>query len=126
MRKALFVSIPVLLIVGFFVLPVIADDHLARFKGGIGVIPLATAGVLNNVRGVPPAGQPWVIADLRADVRVDGRISVDGRGLLLGGGTNIGTNGGQSVGAELLVDGAGRARAGPLHRGVANRGVGDA
>ena len=32
----------------------------------------------------------------------DGRISVDGRGLLLAGGNNIGTNGGQSVRARLF------------------------
>jgi hypothetical protein len=33
---------------------------------------------------------------------VDGRISVDGRGLLLGGGDAIGTNAGQSVRARLF------------------------
>jgi len=88
-----------------------ARDTLVRFRGGIGVIPLssgqgtaATATVVNRniVRGVQPPGQIWVIADLRADVRVDGRIRVDGRGLLLGGGNNIGRNGGQSVRAVLF------------------------
>ena len=41
MKKAFFASIAVLFIVGFFTLPVLADDSdtLARFKGGIGVIP---------------------------------------------------------------------------------------
>ncbi len=43
-----------------------------------------------------------MIADLRADVKVDGRIQVDGRGLLLAGGNGIGTNGGQSVQARLF------------------------
>ncbi len=54
-------------------------DLLARFEGGIGVIPV-TGGAgpvnadgtfpnvkLNIVRGVSPAG-PWRIADLRAEV----------------------------------------------------------
>src|ERR1700694_5932456 len=84
-----------------------ADDDsrsLARFKGGIGVIPVSsgvvtvatatTAEVVNRnfVRGVPPPGQIWVIEDLRAEVNADGSIRVDGRGLLLGGGNGIGGN----------------------------------
>ena len=90
-----------------------ADDRLVRFDGGIGVIPVssgqgtaATATVVNRnlVRGVQPPGQIWVISSLRADVRTDGSIRVDGRGLLLGGGSNIGTNAGQSVRATLICD----------------------
>jgi len=96
-----------------------ADDDsraLARFKGGIGVIPVsngvgaaATAEVVtrNIVRGVQPPGQIWVIEDLRADVKTDGSIKVDGRGLLLGGGNGIGGNAGQSVRATLICDVAG-------------------
>src|SRR5262245_28320739 len=77
----------------------VADDTLARFKGGIGVIPVssgqgtaATAEVVNRniVRDVQPAGQPWVIRELDATVTTDGRIRVSGRGLLLAGGNNIG------------------------------------
>jgi len=88
-----------------------ASDSLAKFKGGIGVIPVssgvglaATAEVVNRnlVRGVQPPGQIWVIADLKADVKVDGRVKVRGKGLLLGGGNNIGFNAGQSVRATLL------------------------
>lgn len=56
----------------------------------------------NTVRGVNPAGQIWVIAALSADVSVDGRITVDGRGLLLGGGNGIGTTNNQSVRATLI------------------------
>ncbi len=90
-------------------------DSLVRFKGGIGVLPVssgvgtaATAEVVNRniVRGVQPAGQIWVIADLKADVKDDGSITVDGRGLLLGGGNNIGTNANQSVRATLICLGA--------------------
>lgn len=93
-----------------------ADDSLARFKGGIGVIPVssgqgqaATATVVNRniVRGVQPPGQIWVIADLRADVRTDGSIKVRGKGLLLGGGNGIGGNANQSVRATLICDAAG-------------------
>ncbi len=79
-----------------------ADDRLVRFDGGIGVIPARAGGAANVVRGVNPGGQVWVISRLSADVRTDGRITVDGRGLLLGGGDNIGLNGNQSVRARLF------------------------
>lgn len=105
-----------LLFIGMVVpLSATADDSLVRFKGGIGVIPVssgvgqaATAVVVNRniVRGVQPAGQIWVIADLRADVRADGRIRVDGQGLLLGGGNNIGKNANARVLATLICEAA--------------------
>ena len=60
--------------------------------------------IRNIVRGVNPAGQIWVISDFRADVKADGRIRVDGRGLLLGGGDAIGTNGNASVFATLICE----------------------
>ena len=100
-----------LLLVAVFPLSAAANDTLVKFKGGIGVIPVssgvgtaATAEVVNRniVRGVQPPGQIWVIADLRADVRIDGRVKVRGKGLLLGGGNNVGFNAGQSVRATLL------------------------
>jgi hypothetical protein len=100
-----------------------ADDRLVRFEGGIGVIPVSsgvvpagtqplTAEAVNRnfVRGVPPPGQIWTIRELRADVRTDGSIRVDGRGLLLAGGDNIGTTAGQSVRVRLLC-GAGNGTA---------------
>jgi hypothetical protein len=83
-----------------------ADDSLVTFDGGIGVDPVSgitsNAPALNVVRGIPPGGFPWVIKRLRADVQVDGRIHVDGRGLLLSGGNVLGTNGGQRVMALLF------------------------
>jgi hypothetical protein len=93
-------------------------DSLVRFKGGIGVIPVSSAaGVANAdgtsssvnrnvVRGINPPGQIWVIADLRADISVDGHIRVDGKGLLLGGGNAVGGTGGQSVFATLICEAA--------------------
>jgi len=90
-----------------------ADDRLVRFDGGIGVIPVSsapgpgpTAATVNRniVRGVQPPGQLWVISSLKADVRTDGSIRVDGRGLLLAGGNGIGSNAGQSVRATLICD----------------------
>ena len=45
-----------------------------------------------------------VISSLKADVRTDGSIRVDGRGLLLAGGNTIGTNANQSVRATLICD----------------------
>jgi hypothetical protein len=56
----------------------------------------------NVVHGIQPGGEPWVIRALSAEVKVDGRIHVEGRGLLLSGGNAIGTNGGQSVFATLI------------------------
>src|SRR4249920_1249756 len=90
-------------------------DSLARFDGGIGVIPVSNgAGPvnpdgtfpnvrLNIVRGVFPAG-PWRIADLRAEVDTDGHIKVRGRGLLLASGNSIGQNANQSVFATLICE----------------------
>jgi hypothetical protein len=92
-------------------------DFLARFDGGIGVIPVQNvAGPMNAdgtfpdvkrnvVRGVVPAG-PWRIADLKADVDTDGRIRVRGRGLLLASGNSIGQNANQSVFATLICEAA--------------------
>jgi len=91
-----------------------SDNFLARFDGGIGVDPISnvvvngttTTVTPNTVRGVSPAGQIWRIADLDATVTTDGRIRVHGRGLLLGGGNGIGTNGNQSVFATLFCGSA--------------------
>lgn len=77
-----------------------SGQSLVRFSGGIGVIPTGSAST--SVRGVPAAGQIWVIRDLIADVNEDGRIRVDGRGLLLGAGDEVGGNGGASVFATLF------------------------
>jgi len=82
-----------------------AAEPLVRFDGGIGEIPVSSLTAANVVQGVPPGGQPWVISSLRAEVHTDGRIDVDGRGLLLAGGNGIGTNGGQSVRARLICAG---------------------
>ncbi len=95
-------------------LSAVAEDTLARFKGGIGVIPVssgvglaATAVVVNRniVRGVQPAGQIWVIHKLDAKVGTDGHITVDGKGLVLAGGNNAG-RAGQSVFATLICEAA--------------------
>jgi hypothetical protein len=85
--------------------PAFAADSLARFEGGIGSQPLRAGGTPNLVHGTNPGGTPWVIASLSADVKTDGRISVAGRGLLLGGGNNVGYTGGQSVKARLVCGG---------------------
>jgi hypothetical protein len=91
-------------------------DSLARFDGGIGVIPVSSAAGTANadgtspnvnrnvVRGVNPPGQIWVIAGLTAEIESDGRTRVRGRGLLLGGGNSIGGNANQSVFATLICE----------------------
>jgi hypothetical protein len=77
-----------------------SSSTLVRFRGGIGVQPVSngvgtdpTATTVNRniVRGVQPAGAPWVIADFQADVKSDGRIRAVGRGLLFAGGNTTGT-----------------------------------
>ena len=115
MKKSLFASILMVLMGGSFASG-IADNTLVRFRGAIGDIPVSNvAGIVNPdgsfpnviqniVRGVNPAGQIWVISDFRADVKADGRIRVDGRGLLLGGGNAIATNGNASVFATLICE----------------------
>src|SRR5438067_6882699 len=97
---------------------VTADDVLAQFDGGIGVIPVANgAGAvnadgtfpnvkLNIVRGVSPGAGPWRIGDLRAEVDVDGSIKVKGRGLLLASSNSIGQNANQRVFATLICEAA--------------------
>ncbi len=93
-------------------------DLLARFEGGIGVIPASTGTgtanpdgtfpnvKLNIVRGVFPGAGPWRIADLRAEVEADGRIKVRGRGLLLASSNSIGQNANQRVFATLICEAA--------------------
>jgi len=117
MKKNLSISIVAILIGGFFASSVVADDkrhhdNLVKFKGGIGVIPIsnvaldATTGAViitrNMVRGVNSPGQIWRIKDLEAKIKDNGDIKVEGEGLLLAGGNNIGTNAGQSVAAQLF------------------------
>ena len=93
-----------LLIAVVFVIGAIAQSaqaqNLVRFSGGIGDI--STGSTNTTVRGVAAAGQIWVIRDLAADVKQDGSIRVDGRGLLLGAGDAVGSNGNASVFATLF------------------------
>jgi hypothetical protein len=78
----------------------LTDDTLATFRGAIGADgvsgapgpgPVATSVNRNIVRGVQPPGQLWAIAAFRAEVRADGHITVDGRGLVFAGGNTVGT-----------------------------------
>lgn len=121
MKRTIALSIPVLLLAGALASTALAIDllmpeplaaeTLVRFKGGIGVIPVssgqgteAIATVVNRnlVRDVQPAGQIWVIRKFNALVGVDGSIHAVGRGLILGGGNNVGRATGQSVFASLF------------------------
>jgi hypothetical protein len=94
------------------------SEFLARFDGGIGVIPVQNGAgpvnadgtfpnvKLNIVRGVNPGAGPWTIASLRADIDIYGRIKVRGRGLLLASSNSIGQNANQSVFATLICEAA--------------------
>ena len=108
MKQQLFRLAACAALAAFPVVSAIAADQIARFEGGIGSQPFAANGttpILNAVLGVNPGGRPWVIKRLVAEARDDGRIRVDGRGLLLAGGDGIATPGGQSVRARLFCDG---------------------
>ena len=104
-----------LMVTGVVVASAQERDVIARFDGGIGVIPV-TGGAgtpnadgtlpnvkLNVVRGVSPAG-PWRITDLKAVVNADGGIRVNGTGLLLASGNSIGQNANASVFATLICE----------------------
>ena len=92
------------------------SEFIARFEGGVGVIPVSNGAgpvnpdgtfsnvKLNVVRGVNPGSGPWTIASLRADIDIYGRIKVRGRGLLLASGNSIGQNANQSVFATLICE----------------------
>jgi len=91
---------------------------LAKFEGGIGVIPASNGAgpvnadgtfpnvKLNIVRGVFPGAGPWRIGDLRASIDIYGRIKVRGRGLLLASSNSIGQNANQRVFATLICESA--------------------
>jgi hypothetical protein len=72
------------------------DDNntLVKFDGGVGSQPFAAGAggvpIANDVKGVPPGGRPWPIGALKATVKLDGTISVNGKGMILGGGANVG------------------------------------
>jgi hypothetical protein len=89
--------------------PLASAADIARFDGGIGAQPLRAVApgvpATNDVNGTPPGGRPWVIERLTARVRDDGRITVDGRGLVIAGGATVGTPSGQSVRARLFCGG---------------------
>jgi hypothetical protein len=73
-----------------------ADDRLSRivaFSGAIGSQPFANVGgvpVPNDVLGIAPGGRPWELLKLKASVDVNGMLNLRAKGLLLGGGNNIG------------------------------------
>jgi len=111
MSKVLMVSIPIFFGV-LMLAPTVRADTLVEFEGGIGV--LTADGVTcgqdptncfvrrNDVRGVQPGGQPWVIRQFKAKVKTNGRITAEGKGLVLAGSNAIGTADGVNLVAVTL------------------------
>lgn len=73
---------------------------MAKFRGGIGVNgvsgaagEIGTAEIVtrNIVRGVQPAGTAWAIGEFTADVKRDGHVTAEGRGLIFSAGNTTGT-----------------------------------
>jgi hypothetical protein len=58
----------------------------------------------NFVRGVRSSFAIWRIGRLKADVDINGRVQVTGRGLILGGGDQIGQSLGLKVFATLICE----------------------
>ena len=114
MKKLLFV----ITLLGLAPISAGADDTLARFDGGVGVIPvqgvLTATGrpVANTVRGFPPGGLPWTISRLEVEVKAGGKARVAGHGLVVAGGGSIGASLGLRVRAVLLC--------GPVNRSSAH------
>ncbi len=112
MSKVLMVSVPIFF--GVLILaPTVWADILVEFEGGIGVLTAdgevicPTGGTnctvrRNDVRGVQPGGQPWVIRQFKAKVKTNGRITAEGKGLVLAGSNAIGTAGGVNAVAATL------------------------
>jgi len=94
--------------------PSVLAGTLVEFEGGIGVIAVSSAAGTqnadgtfpnvnrNDVRGIGPGGQPWVIRTFEAKIKENGDIRAEGRGLVLAGGDAIGTGGGVTVFATLF------------------------
>lgn len=88
-------------------------NPIARFDGGVGVQLALVGGAPNTVNPCPagsdplvcentnPAGRPWVISDLKAEVFGDGAFDIRGKGLIFAGGANVGRSGGVNVRARL-------------------------
>lgn len=94
MKKSFFATAMAAICCGFAA-PASADN-LVSFDGGIGVTPAALSNgafVPNDVFGIPPGGRPWAIKSLRAEVKINGEISVKGKGLVFAGGNAVGTAG---------------------------------
>jgi hypothetical protein len=89
-----------------------ADNVLVKFDGGIGATPVRAGAIANNaplandVFTITPGGRPWVIRKLEAQVKLNGDIEVNGKGLVLAGGNTVGAPGGiTSVFASLFCNG---------------------
>lgn len=90
----------------------------AQFDGGIGVNPATWVGAnnaaptggaaaANNVNDTPPAGRPWGISELKAEIFADGSFDIRGKGLIFTGGPNVGRSGNANVRARLYCGPAG-------------------
>jgi hypothetical protein len=79
MRKGLFLLFGLLL-----ALPAAgsADDRILRFETMFAVVPPFT-GNTNPIRGVNGGGAPWALAEVKGDLRADGRLEIEVTGLVL-------------------------------------------
>lgn len=71
--------------------PAATDDKMLEFDTMVGVVRPFT-GPTNPIRGVPGGGIPWALTEAKGEVRMDGRIEVSVRGLVLAEGARAGIN----------------------------------
>jgi hypothetical protein len=83
------------LVAAFSASLVVAGATVAANGGGHKLVDQAMFGIPTGgltLGGVAGGGLPWVIDEGHADLRADGRLHIEVRGLVLGAGAAIGTN----------------------------------
>ena len=68
-----------------------ADDTVLEFRTMAGVSG-PFVGNANPIRGIGGGGIPWRLDEAKGELRRDGRLEIEVRGLVLAAGANAGTN----------------------------------
>jgi hypothetical protein len=87
----------------------LANDTVLAFNTMAGVSG-PFVGPTNPIRGIGGGGIPWRLDEAKGELRRDGRLEVDVRGLVLAAGANAGTNPAPAFRAVVscqVIDGTG-------------------
>lgn len=97
MKKSIMIVIPVLLILGVFLLtrqiaPATAKvPKVLEFDTMVG-LPQAFTGTQNPIRGINGGGLPWTLTSASGELKANGRLEVKVTGLVFAAGPNTGSN----------------------------------